>query len=128
MKLRNILAAGAALALTIGCAPDYEVSHLSEIQLSKTFVTIPEDGSEVTIEVTASVDWSFDKLFEYELEGVFENHKPATENRQTPEWLTVEPLSGVAGTTTVTFKTTDKFKAGREVALVILAGPDCTAG
>ena len=122
MKLRNILAAGAALALTVGCAPDYEVSHLSEIQLSKTFVTIPEDGSEVTIEVTASVDWSFDKLFEYEIEGKFENHKPATENRPTPEWLTVEPLSGVAGTTTVTFKAIDEFKAGREAALVILAG------
>ena len=122
MKLSNILAAGAALALTVGCAPDYEVSHLSEIQLSKTFVTIPEDGSEVTIEVTASVDWSFDKLFEYEIKGEFENHKPATENRQTPEWLAVEPLSGVAGTTTVTFKAIDEFKAGREAALVILAG------
>ena len=121
--MKNIIAVLASGALLFaGCTKEYEVTTLDVIQLSKTFISVPEDGTPVTVELTASVDWSFDKLFEYEIAGEFENHKPATENRQTPEWLDVEPLSGGAGTTTVTFKTTDEFKAGREAALVILAG------
>ena len=104
-----------------GCTKEYEVTTLDVIQLSKTFISVPEDGTPVTVELTASVDWSFDKLFEHEIEGQYEDHEVAKEMKETPEWLKVSNLSGGAGTTKLTF-TADASKVGREAKLVISAG------
>ena len=122
MKMKNIIAVLASGALLFaGCTKEYEVTTLDVIQLSKTFISVPEDGTPVTVELTASVDWSFDKLFEQEIEGKYEDHEVAKEMKETPEWLTISNLSGGAGTTKLTF-TADASKVGREAKLVISAG------
>lgn len=122
MKMKNIIAVLASGALLFaGCTKEYEVTTLDVIQLSKTFISVPEDGTPVTVELTASVDWSFDKLFEQEIEGKYEDHEVAKEMKETPEWLKVSNLSGGAGTTKLTF-TADASKVGREAKLVISAG------
>ena len=122
MKMKNIIAVLASGALLFaGCTKEYEVTTLDVIQLSKTFISVPEDGTPVTVELTASVDWSFDKLFEHEIEGQYEDHEVAKEMKETPEWLKVSNLSGGAGTTKLTF-TADASKVGREAKLVISAG------
>ena len=120
--MKNIIAVLASGALLFaGCTKEYEVTTLDVIQLSKTFISVPEDGTPVTVELTASVDWSFDKLFEHEIEGQYEDHEVAKEMKETPEWLKVSNLSGGAGTTKLTF-TADASKVGREAKLVISAG------
>ena len=120
--MKNIIAVLASGALLFaGCTKEYEVTTLDVIQLSKTFISVPEDGTPVTVELTASVDWSFDKLFEQEIEGKYEDHEVAKEMKETPEWLTISNLSGGAGTTKLTF-TADASKVGREAKLVISAG------
>ena len=120
--MKNIIAVLASGALLFaGCTKEYEVTTLDVIQLSKTFISVPEDGTPVTVELTASVDWSFDKLFEQEIEGKYEDHEVAKEMKETPEWLKVSNLSGGAGTTKLTF-TADASKVGREAKLVISAG------
>lgn len=122
MKMKNIIAVLASGALLFaGCTKEYEVTTLDVIQLSKTFISVPEDGTPVTVELTASVDWSFDKLFEHEIEGQYEDHEVAKEMKETPEWLTVSNVSGGAGTTKLTF-TAEASEVGREAKLVISAG------
>lgn len=122
MKMKNIIAVLASGALLFaGCTKEYEVTTLDVIQLSKTFISVPEDGTHVTVELTASVDWSFDKLFEHEIEGQYEDHEVAKEMKETPEWLTVSNVSGGAGTTKLTF-TAEASEVGREAKLVISAG------
>ena len=86
MKMKNIIAVLASGALLFaGCTKEYEVTTLDVIQLSKTFISVPEDGTHVTVELTASVDWSFDKLFEHEIEGQYEDHEVAKEMKETPD-------------------------------------------
>ena len=120
--MKNIIAVLASGALLFaGCTKEYEVTTLDVIQLSKTFISVPEDGTPVTVELTASVDWSFDKLFEHEIEGQYEDHEVAKEMKETPEWLKVSNLSGGAGTTKLTF-TAEASEVGREAKLVISAG------
>lgn len=120
--MKNIIAVLASGALLFaGCTKEYEVTTLDVIQLSKTFISVPEDGTHVTVELTASVDWSFDKLFEHEIEGQYEDHEVAKEMKETPEWLTVSNVSGGAGTTKLTF-TAEASEVGREAKLVISAG------
>ena len=122
MRTKNIIAVLALGALLLaGCTDEYKVTSLDVIQVSETFISIPEDGTPVTVDMTASVDWAFDKLYEHELEGQYVDHDPATEMRATPDWLTVSQTEGTAGDYTLTF-TAGETEAGREASLVILAG------
>ncbi len=108
MKLKNIFSTILIGALAfVGCTEGYETTALEELQLSKTFVSIPVEGGEATVDLTANADWSFDKLFD---------------ESETPEWLTVAPLSGKAGDAVkLTFKA-GSTDSGRETALVISVG------
>ena len=81
MKLRNIFTALAAAALAfVGCQQDEK--FLEEVQVSKSMVALSIDGGSEEITVTAVDKW--------EIIGI-------------PEWLTVSPVSGEAGKTTVSF-------------------------
>ena len=130
MKMTRILATLASGAVLLaGCAKEYEVSYLDEIQLSQTFVSIPAEGGSVTVDVNAAVDWSFDKLFETKEEKkdnngnvIYEDHEAVMVYSATPEWLSLDKESAAAGETTITFKADDNGGVGREAKLVILAG------
>ena len=76
-----ILSLIASLAVLVGCEKNLP-HYLSEVQVSTSFVSIPLAGGSTTITVDAAEAWSITDL---------------------PAWLTVNPTSGSAGQTTVTF-------------------------
>ena len=100
MKLRNIFTALAVAALTfVGC--QQEERFLDEVQVSQSTVAISVDGGSAKITVDATAEWKFVNV---------------------PEWLTVNPSSGAAGTADVTF-TAEATKETREVLLdLVCAG------
>ncbi len=118
MKLRYLFTAVlSTVLLAVGCTEKYEITSLDEIQLSSTHICIPAEGGDVKVELTAKTSWEFAKVINSGNKD--DNNKPIY--LQLPEWLTVSALEGGEGTTTLTFHA-EKDKAGRETALVILAG------
>ncbi|MGM9736673.1 MAG: BACON domain-containing protein [Candidatus Cryptobacteroides sp.] len=82
MKLRYIITSLlAVLALAIGCT-ELEEAHLSEVQVSQSYIALPVNGGSVDVTVNATSDWAINDI---------------------PEWLSVSPASGAAGKYTVTF-------------------------
>ena len=99
MKLRYIFTALAAVALAfVGCQE--EERFLDEVQVSQSTVAIPVEGGKVEVTVTANDAW--------EVVGA-------------PEWLSVNPASGEAGTHTVEFSA-EAAEATREATLYINVG------
>ncbi len=98
MKLRYIITTlVAAVALATSCQESIE-RHLAEVQVSSSYVAIPADGGSKTITVTATDEWTIENI---------------------PGWLTVSPVSGVAGETQVSFKA-DAATSTNEVTLRLL--------
>ena len=96
MKLRNIFAALAVAALAfVGCQE--EERFLDEVKVSQSYVAIPAEGGQAEITVNAVDAWEITEV---------------------PEWLTVNPMTGAAGETKVTFSA-EATDATRE-ALVVL--------
>ena len=84
MKLRYFISFFALVALLSGCSDDDAMTLLDEIQVSSSYVAIDEAGGSNTITLNAKEAWSFDE-------------------EEIPEWLTISPMAGGAGETTVTF-------------------------
>lgn len=82
MKLKYILTSLiAVVALATSC--EKEVDHyLSEVQVSTSYVAIPQNGGSQTVSLTATDSWNI---------------------TDAPEWLSISPASGVAGTASVVF-------------------------
>ncbi len=98
MKLKYIITTLLATAvLATSCQEDIE-RHLSEVQVSSSYVAIPAEGGSKTITVTATAEWNIENV---------------------PSWLTVSPVSGVAGETEVSFKA-DAATSTNEVTLRLL--------
>ncbi|MBO8456333.1 MAG: hypothetical protein IAC08_08050 [Bacteroidetes bacterium] len=113
MKIRYIIASILACAFMAAGCTEEQVSSLSGIKVSNSYIGLPTEGGNATITLTASVDWSFDQTL-------------------IPEWLTIEPLSGNAGEYTVTFSAGEtysnneaelKINAGEEVQYLIVNQP-----
>jgi len=84
MKLKYFLSFIALIGLLASCSDDDAMTLLDEIQVSSSYVSIDEAGGSNTITVKAKEAWTIDA-------------------EELPEWLTVSPMSGGAGETTVTF-------------------------
>ena len=100
MKLKYIFPIFALFALLTACSDDDAMTLLDEIQVSSSYVAIDEAGGSTTITLTSKEAWTFDAA-------------------ELPEWLTVEPMSGGAGETAVTFSapaTPDGRKAVLHIA------------
>ena len=97
MKLRYFISFFALVALLASCSDDETVTLLDEIKVSSSYVSIDEAGGSNTITVTAKEAWSFDE-------------------EELPQWLTVNPKSGGAGETQVTFSA-DATPDGRTAVL-----------
>ena len=105
MKTRYILSALAAFSLlAVGCVEELP-GDLAEIQLDKSYVSIPEAGGSGSVKVTAAESWQ-----------VFTD-----ENNTIPAWLTVSPLNGAAGDATITFQA-DGSVSYREATVKIKVG------
>ena len=84
MKLKYFISFIALVGLLASCSDDDSMTLLDEIQVSSSYVSIDVDGGSNTITLNAKEAWSFDA-------------------EELPEWLTVSPMAGGAGETTVTF-------------------------
>jgi len=103
MKFKYFFAALAAV-FTIGafvsCSEDFEPTYLDGLTVSQSYVAISTDGGSATIDVNASEAWSIEN---------------------TPDWLTITPASGNAGTTKVTFSA-EANSAGRNCEVLVKMG------
>lgn len=85
MKLKNIFATLLAGLVIFNSCDQEESMFLSEVRVSSSYIGLPAAGGSKTITLTASGDWAIDI--------------PET----VASWLTVNPVSGKAGTVEVTF-------------------------
>ena len=89
MKLRYIISSiFTLLAVALSCTK-VDDSHLSQVQVSKSYVAIPSEGGSVEVVLNAIADWAINDI---------------------PEWLTVSPSSGQAGETTVKFSASEALQ------------------
>ncbi len=94
MKIKYLfIALVAVIGLFASCNDDKGLDALSGIQVSQSSLSIPQDGGEVSFDVTAAADWKF----------VTNNSKGVAVD-SVPAWITPSQASGNAGTTKVTFK------------------------
>jgi hypothetical protein len=97
MKAKYIFASlTAALTILAGCQKEVGSHYLDEVSVSSSYVSVPAEGGSATIGVLSNYAWS--------ISGA-------------PEWLTVSPLSGPAGSTNVTFSA--EAAAGRNAELLL---------
>ena len=81
MKLRYIFASLVALlGMATACEQEYDLT-LSEIKVSTSYVSFPAEGGSVKVNVEAQDAWAFDAA---------------------PDWITIAPASGAAGSVEVT--------------------------
>lgn len=97
MKLRYFISFFALIGLLASCSDDDAMTLLDEIQVSSSYVSIDVNGGSNTITLNAKEAWSFDEA-------------------ELPAWLTVSPMAGGAGETTVTF-TAPATLDGRQTVL-----------
>ena len=102
MKLKYFIPFFALIALLASCSEDDSITLLDEIQVSSSYVAIDVDGGSTPITLKASEGWSFDEA-------------------EIPEWLTITPMAGGAGETTVTFSA-PQAPDGRTTVLHIACG------
>ena len=103
MKLKYLIpSVMAALMMFVSCSDDFEPTYLGEVQLSSSYVAIPEGGGSTAVTVTATDNWTIDA-------------------EKIPAWLTVAPASGGAGETTITFSA-EKTLDGRTAELQLNCG------
>lgn len=100
MKIKNILVSLAAILALVACNQIEPDHYLSEVKVSSSYVAINVDGGSTPISVEATESWSIPTC---------------------PDWLTVTPASGGAGTTTVTFSAS-KTLDGRTAEIQIKCG------
>ena len=101
MKIKNILVSLVAiLALAAGCNQVEPDHYLSEVKLSSSYVAISMAGGSTSITVDATESWSIPTC---------------------PEWLTISPASGSAGSTNVTFSASTTLD-GRTAELKMTCG------
>lgn len=107
MKLKYIFPLLIAmLAFMTSCDEDETATLLDEIQVSTSFVSIPEAGGSTKITVTAQDSWTAEKV---------------TTDKNKVEWLTISSTSGSAGESELTF-TAPKAIDGRSAEVLINSG------
>jgi hypothetical protein len=94
------------LCFVTGCNDDNSITLLDEIQVSSSYVAIPETGGATTITITAKDSWTVEKT---------------TTEKDGVEWLTLSVTSGAAGETTLTF-TAGAALDGRTAEVKIISG------
>lgn len=103
MKLRYLFSMILSSALLLWGCEEVATDSFDNIKLSQTYLSVPEAGGSAEITVTATEAWAF------------------VVDDSWPSWLSVDVMSGSAGTQKVTF-TAEKAESGREVEVSIKAG------
>ncbi len=114
MKLKYIFASIISLALlAVGCTKE-DPASLNNISVSKTYLSIPEEGGSVEVTINALEEWKFELQF-------YSDDDVKDADRGCPTWLTASAEKGVPGETVITFSA-EKTEAGREAEIHILVG------
>lgn len=137
MKLKYIIPAAIAAMTMLASCSENDTLELDNIKVSQSYITLPEKGGDVAVEITASEDWTFDIDFDVEEKklddekGVVKYYVPTKQlDLKDNSWFTVSARSGSKGKTKVTFHadaTTDsrssalQIKAGDKIQNVIVA-------
>lgn len=137
MKLKYIIPAAIAAMTMLASCSENDTLELDNIKVSQSYITLPEKGGDVAVEITASEDWTFDIDFDVEEKklddekGVVKYYVPTKQlDLKDNSWFTVSARSGSKGKTMVTFHadaTTDsrssalQIKAGDKIQNVIVA-------
>ena len=101
MKFRYLFAA-LFLSLAVGCVQE-EISTLTEIQVSESYLAIDVNGGSASTTVNATQAWQVD---------------PAS----VPAWLTVSPMSGNAGSSQLTFSAGGTKATNNAEVKIVCAG------
>ncbi len=117
MKLKHIFAAALSLLMVTACNDDNTIGTLGNIELDKTYVSIPATGGDATVTVKAAGDWQFDKVFQVITKK--DDGSKDTTYYNTPSWLKLDKESGSAGETKVTLHA-DATNGGRDTQLEIV--------
>lgn len=96
----------AMLAVMVSCEKESDVTLLKEIRVSSSYVAIPEAGGSQEITVTATDEWTLEKV--------------ATE-KDPVDWLDISATSGNVGESKLTFKA-EKALDGRTAEVLIKSG------
>lgn len=128
MKLKYIIPAAIAAMTMLASCSENDTLELDNIKVSQSYITLPEKGGDVTVEITASEDWTFDIDFDVEEKklddekGVVKYYVPTKQlDLEDNSWFTVSARSGSKGKTKVTFHA-DATTDSRSSALQIKAG------
>lgn len=105
MKFKSILTLIFSTLLLAGCSEDQVLGTFDDLNLSTTYISIPAEGGDVQVTLTAPEAWEFSAEKDFAI----------------PEWITVSQTSGEAGQTVITFSA-DATKLGREEELKINSG------
>ena len=98
MKAKYIFASlVATLVVLAGCEKEVAVHYLDEVSVSSSYVAIPVDGGSTPIGVLATGSWTITGM---------------------PDWLSVSPASGSAGSSNVTFSAS-KAVDGRSAEVLL---------
>lgn len=97
----------ATVALMTSCDDEDAVTLLKEIQVSSSYVSIPEGGGSTTITVTAQDSWTAKKVI--------------TE-KDSVKWLTISSATGSAGETELTFSAPSTIDGRAAEVLLNCAG------
>lgn len=138
MKLKYLfLSIVASVLCLVGCQE--EALTLDNIKLSQTFLSIPVEGGDAVLKITANEDWKFvqdenwPEVVKFAKDENGKTYKASHDQwgnltndaseiaSKTPAWLTADVLSGGNGETTVTFHA-GATEIGREFELKIVAG------
>ncbi|GAB1403544.1 MAG: BACON domain-containing carbohydrate-binding protein [Lentimicrobiaceae bacterium] len=107
MKLKKIFPLFIAiLALMTSCTDEETMTLLDEIQVSSSYVSIPEDGGSTTITLNAKESWTLEKV---------------TTAKDSVNWLTISSTSGNAGESELTFSAESSLD-GRTAQVLIHSG------
>ena len=119
MKLKHILGMCMAALMASACSENEVIGFMDEVKLSSSYVAIPVEGGQNTITVEAKSDWKIDNI----ITKITTNKDGSVDTTwsQIPDWLTISPMEGKAGKTTLTIQA-DETKYGREAELHIICG------
>lgn len=128
MKLKYIIPAAIAAMTMLASCSENDTLELDNIKVSQSYITLPEKGGDVAVEITASEDWTFDIDFDVEEKklddekGVVKYYVPTKQlDLKDNSWFKVSERSGSKGKTKVTFHA-DATTESRSSALQIKAG------
>ena len=105
MKFKSILTFIFSTLLLAGCSEDQVLGTFDDLNLSTTYISIPAEGGDVQVTLTAGEAW------EFSTEKGFVK----------PDWIAVSQTNGEAGKTELIFSA-EASNSGREAEMKIISG------